>query len=746
VSALDSDGLRDLLSAVNSRRGLDEILDEVLGQAIRLLGCDGAAIYTREPPDGDLLAVLAARGLEADQTARRLRLGTPVSGLAAQQKRAVVCTDLSIALDDAITQHSDVQLEEHDGFARVVRFGSRMDPDLDSSGPRPRTRRLADRFRAVLATPLVVQDDAVGSISLFYRQPRSFNRDEVVLADAFAQQAMVAIESVRLHTQADRRLRGLEALFRADQALYGSLMLDDVLRALVDVGTDLLGADKGAVVMWDPDQPADRLEILEPSARGFSQDMLAATLIGDDARQVRAAFEAQQVVVIDTASPRLPAALRAMYEREGIRSSLSAPIGAGGQVFGAFGVSFLQPRRFDEEEKRLLLALGQRAGLAVQNARLYGEADQRLRELDALYRADEALHRSLRLDDVLQALADVAVDVLGADKTSVHIADGTGKYLVQAAAVGYAPETLAIVLEPGAMIREVMRSQVLVLLDPADDRRVPPDLREVARREGIQAAMAAPIKLADKPFGLFIVAYCRAHTCTPEEQRLIIALAQRAALAIQNAHLYEQAQSVAVLEERQRLARELHDAVTQTLFSASLIAEVVPKLWDRSPDEGRRRMEELRLLTRGALAEMRTLLLELRPAALIETPLGLLLEQLADATASRSRLRLEVAVAGEPRAVPPDVQIGLYRVAQEALNNSTKHAHATRAQLSLSYEAECVCLRIEDDGEGFDPNSVPSGRLGLGIMQERTRAVGAHLGIESAPGQGTRVMVRWPGA
>jgi signal transduction histidine kinase len=741
-----SEGLRDLLWSVNSRRGLDEILDLVLTQAIRLLGCDAAAVYTREPPLGDLLAVRAARGLDPDQTAGRLRLGTPVTGLAVQQRRPLVCTDLRLALDDAITRQSETQLEESEGYGRVLRFGPRMDPDLDPTPP-TRTRRLAARFRAVLATPLLDHENAVGSISLFYAQPRSFSHDEVVLADTFAQQAMLAIASARLHEQSDRRLRELEALFRADQALYSSLVLDDVLRALVDVGTELLGADKGAVVMWDPDQPTDRLEILAPSARGFSQDMLAATLHGEDARQIRARFQAQEVIEISTERSRLPNALRAMYRREGIRSSLSAPIAVAGQVYGAFGVSFVETRAFDEEEKRLVLALGQRAGLAVQNARLYGAADRRLREIDALYRADEVLHRSLRLDDVLQALADVAVGVLGADKTSVHILDNSGRRLVPAAAVGYTTDSLALALRPGEepIVAEVLSAEILVVRDPEVDPRVPENLREIARRESIRAAMSAPIKLADQLFGLFTVAYCRPHPCAREEQRLVLALAQRAALAIQNARLYEQAQAAAAAEERQRLARELHDAVTQTLFSASLIAEVAPKVWDRNPTEGRRRMEELRLLTRGALAEMRTLLLELRPAALIETPLTQLLQQLADATASRSRLKLEVAVEGTPRAVPAEVQIGLYRVAQEALNNSTKHAHASRASLVLAYAPEHVQLSIEDDGDGFDPGAVGAGRLGLNIMDERTRAVGASLHIQSEQGQGTHITVRWPG-
>src|ERR671939_1213039 len=187
-----------------------------------------------------------------------------------------------------------------------------------------------------------------------------------------------------------------------------------------------------------------------------------------------------------------------------------------------------------------------------------------------------------------------------------------------------------------------MTTNVVVIGDAASDPRLrSPRLREVMQREGIRAALAAPIIVAGQAFGLFGVAFCTPHVPSREEQRGVQALAQRAGLAIQNARLFEQAQQVATAEERQRLARELHDAVTQTLFSASLIAGVVPRLWERDPEEARVRVEELRRLTRGALAEMRTLLLELRPAALVETPFGHLLHQLAEATAIRTSVQSE---------------------------------------------------------------------------------------------------------
>lgn len=206
----------------------------------------------------------------------------------------------------------------------------------------------------------------------------------------------------------------------------------------------------------------------------------------------------------------------------------------------------------------------------------------------------------------------------------------------------------------------------------------------------------------------------------------------------------------AVAAERSRLARDLHDAVTQTLFSASLIAEALPGSWERDREEGQLLLKEMRQLSRGALAEMRTLLLELRPAALVEAKLGDLLHQLAEASTGREGLPITVTVEGE-RRLPPDVHVALYRIAQEALNNVIKHSRASHADVSLRYLASVhgedsggsVTLCIHDDGRGFDPGDVSADHLGLGIMRERADAIGARLEITSEPGRGTQILVEW---
>lgn len=203
---------------------------------------------------------------------------------------------------------------------------------------------------------------------------------------------------------------------------------------------------------------------------------------------------------------------------------------------------------------------------------------------------------------------------------------------------------------------------------------------------------------------------------------------------------------VAASKERQRLARDLHDAVSQSLFSVSLIAEVLPRIYEKDPEAGKERLEELRQLTRGALAEMRMLLLELRPAALAETSLPDLLRQLSQAVIGRARIPVDVELA-DAGDVPPEVAVALYRIAQEALNNVVKHAGAGRARLTLSVSSadgdEALTLVVSDDGCGFDPDDARAGRLGLAIMTERAEAIGAHLEVESAPGRGTRVTAVW---
>jgi PAS domain S-box-containing protein len=231
----------------------------------------------------------------------------------------------------------------------------------------------------------------------------------------------------------------------------------------------------------------------------------------------------------------------------------------------------------------------------------------------------------------------------------------------------------------------------------------------------------------------------RTHELQEANQRLQKEITHRAKIETE---LAEKAAAEAVTADRTRLARDLHDAVTQTLFSASLTAEVLPDLWDMDVEEAKRSTEELRQLTRGALAEMRTLLLELRPATLTQTRLSDLIRQLCEAFIGRSRLPIKLSIEGDCK-LPPEVQVACYRIAQESLNNVFKYGRATQVDVNLFTSPSCVRFVICDNGIGFDTSIVKATSLGMRIMRERAEAIGAELQISSTPGTGTCVEVTW---
>ncbi len=300
--------------------------------------------------------------------------------------------------------------------------------------------------------------------------------------------------------------------------------------------------------------------------------------------------------------------------------------------------------------------------------------------------------------------------------------------------------------------RQLLVDQKPVIIRTGDDSPLAHDLKQMTG-EHFEAVygqawswLAVPLAIKDQVIGVMALEHEEPERYyTPSHADLVLGFANQAAVAMENARLYEQAQTLAALEERQRLARDLHDAVSQTLFSASLSADVLPRLWERDRVEGRRCLEEVHRLTRGALAEMRTLLLELRPAALVETELGDLLGQLAEAITTRARVPVSVTADGRC-TLPPEVQVAVYRIAQETLNNVAKHAEASQARVALRCvgERDRLELRISDDGRGFDANCVRPDCLGLGIMRERAEAIGAEFKIDSRIGQGSQVVVVWP--
>jgi two-component system nitrate/nitrite sensor histidine kinase NarX len=172
------------------------------------------------------------------------------------------------------------------------------------------------------------------------------------------------------------------------------------------------------------------------------------------------------------------------------------------------------------------------------------------------------------------------------------------------------------------------------------------------------------------------------------------------------------------------------------------MAEAIPQVWERDPEQARQGLDEVRLLTRGALAEMRTLLMELRPQSVTEKALGDLLDQLTQAISNRTRIPIELEIENDT-ILPADVQVIFYRIAQESFNNIAKHANAANVRVKLNAWPDQATLVITDDGQGFDLSEDVPGHLGLGIMRDRARQIGAELSVISQPNQGTEISIHW---
>jgi GAF domain-containing protein len=712
------DAARDLASTLELRPLLELLLDHLNA----LVGYVGTAILVLEDQELVYLGLRNPGSFTWDD-ARQIRY--PVAGFGPVWPR--LCAGEPVIIPDVYAEGTEARI-----FRSLV-------------GEQNLRTSLAF-IRTCMWVPLVVRDHLIGLLSITCPEPDSYTQRHAELALAIARQAAVAIDNARLHERPrqaaqhlEQRTRELAALYRADETLYRSLRLEDILQALVDEATDLLGADKTTVLVWD----AKHERLVPGASRGFRPETLARMSHGPgQGITAEVARTGQPIAVEDTrADPRVA---HHITDPEQIHSLLHVPITVGGQVFGVFGINYCEPRQFSGDEQRLLVALAQRAALAIHNARLYAQTEQRSREIEGLYRADEALHASLKLDEVLQALVDVATDLLGADKTAVMVWDTARQHLEARAGHGFSRTTLArMVHGPGEGVtwRVAETGLPIAVNDVRQDPRV---ARHLSDPEGIRSFLQVPITVGGEIFGVFGVNHCQLHTFTADEQRVLLALAQRAALAIQNARLYERAQQAAVLEERQRLARELHDSVTQSLYGVSLYTEAASRaLADGELGPVATNLEEIRETTREALGEMRLLLYELRPPLLEEHGLAAALRARLQTVETRAGLEVGFECQGDER-LPVEQEQELYRLAQEALNSVLKHAHASRVQVRLDLASNPATLEVCDNGIGFEPSLREGGGFGLPGMHERIERLGGTLQIESALGAGTRVRVEVP--
>jgi signal transduction histidine kinase len=285
----------------------------------------------------------------------------------------------------------------------------------------------------------------------------------------------------------------------------------------------------------------------------------------------------------------------------------------------------------------------------------------------------------------------------------------------------------------------IATKQPVIVADVAGDTKL---VRLTGKQPiSVRSYIGVPIILEDKVIGFINLSNKAIGYFTETHARYLQIFAFQTGVAIKNAQLYSQAQSVATRNERERIARELHDKVTQILFSANAVAEALPRLLDRKPEKAHTYLQELIQFTRAAMANMRSLLVELHPESLEKTDLTILINQLGDALAGNQKINITYKLMDKV-LLPLHYQTAIYRIVQEALNNVAAHASATQVEIKLERTDNMIELVISDNGIGFDTALQSEDQLGLNIMQERAHEIGAHLEIKSQQNEGTQVILR----
>jgi signal transduction histidine kinase len=447
---------------------------------------------------------------------------------------------------------------------------------------------------------------------------------------------------------------------------------------------------------------------------------------------------------------------------EWVRSFAAAPLIIKGQVIGFINVNSDQPGFFNQEMADRLVAFAAPAAVAIHNARLYMAETQARQVAEALSTAVQALTQTLDLDRVLDTLLEHITAITQSDTTGIALLEGETR-LSARAAYGYErwinlAQVLSISIDATSnpMLQALISTRKSILVP---DVATFPDWPDLPGLEAVRNWLVVPLVANDKVIGVVGLGKTEPGYFTQEHIQWAEALVGQAAMAIQNAWLFEQVRAgherlqslsrrlVEVQEsERRYIARELHDessqALTALMFGLRLLEQEVDH-----PENLLARLGELKHLTDGVLEDLHRLAMDLRPASLDHLGLVAALEQLIKVTSERYQLPVHFKTVGitEEARLPDDVETALYRIVQEALTNAVRHARAKNVDVILELQAGRSIVVVEDDGVGFDTQEIQkSGHLGLLGMQERAQMAGGTLQVESRPGGGTTIVAEVP--
>ncbi len=584
----------------------------------------------------------------------------------------------------------------------------------------------------------------IGFISLGSLQPGEYKDEDIALIQGFTHNISDVLEKAWLHEQSHRRTEELEVLSSLSFALDLEDSREGTLSTIVKKISEIFGAQCGTLLF--PQNQDTQLRV------HFSQNEQLVGLshqnVDDPFWQV---FLNGELVILRDIPGFLSHNQSSFTSRlfEDVQSAALIPIQSGEMIFGVLCLTFDKKRWITSQEINLLSSVSEIAGASLQRAaelsRLERQVSKRNQRLSTLYTINAIANESNPMEETLEQLLAIALETNNCRIGAIHLVDPGANSLILICQQGLDDHQVARFespnLENEIWTSLLFSSQPKVIPDISSDERFPEVIRQIGAGQ-FKAFVCAPVRANGIPVGLLSIFRESILDYSLEDITLLMTIAGQVGASVERKRLIDQAEQAAVIEERQRLARELHDSVTQLLYSQVLFASAGQKsiaLGNLDPAKTfLNRIDEAAL---QALKEMRILVYELAPSEALKEGLLAALEHRLEAVERRAGMIATIESDGKIN-LDENSELTLYRLIQEALNNTLKHSAASSVSINFHRHLDTLRVEIEDDGCGFDLHEkTQSGGMGISTMQERAAELGGELLIHTAPQQGTCIKI-----
>ncbi len=711
--------LTDISRAVNTSGDLDELVSDVHTICSRVIQTDHFMISSYDPKTGSIIPHLVYYNGERRPDLERQPRHAGLIRVVAESQETLSVVDYVAACRE-----------------------QGVEPDPMSN--------LADQV-AFLAAPMVQGGQTVGVIALFCPL-MAFDQEEVELVTAVARQTAVALENSRLIESERRRAGQLAAINEFAHRIVTVHDTGELLRTAADLIHESFGYSFVAVFLRDQQESNLVLRAHSPRLDGsFLLDLQIPIgrvgIVGD----VAARGEPALVGDVDQ-----DARYFGTPETAGTHSELAVPIMHEGNVIGVLDVQSPESFAFDDHDLTTLVTICDQISIALENVRLLDDERERSRALALMLSTTRAAGSSLVLDEVMERLAAGIAEAASASSCTIYLLDDDSRDFIPAVSVvddrpvpSQLPYSgISLPIDHSPVIRHMLtEQQPVVCCCPHQSADAGPALQAIV---GGMPALMVPLVARGQVLGMALVATGdQRGRFTDDQIRLAQGVADSAALAVENASLYARSQGLAVAEERGRLAQEIHDGLAQGLTAISLQLDLADAYLPAKPEKAAEKVRRALELTRANLEEARRSVLDLRAARLQEVSLPDALRRLAQRFVDESGIETEFGADSLRGRLSARVEVGLLRIAEEALDNIRRHSAAGQVRMSLQAQDDQVTLVIEDDGVGFDPQiaarqAQQGSGFGLVGVRERARLLKGSLSIQSTQGHGTTLTVTVP--